>query len=546
MTTAVATSPSPWLLPVRQAGWGIVLLAALLVIILLRLVPEWSNNPDLSHGFFTPILFGLLIHESRTRGPWNYLPDGGWLAGAIGVLMAAGLVTLVTASLFASALDWTHALVEFLLGAALILGLTAAWLHCASRSVRLVPANWISFIAIALWVLSLPVPPGTYLRMTLSLQLWVTNNVLHSLLLLGIPAEQNGNIIQLANTSVGVEEACSGIRSLISCIYAGLFFSASFVRRWPGRMAIVLLAAPIAIVMNFLRSLLLTLLAYRGVDIAGTWHDVTGFAILAVTAVILGGLALVIEKLESRGEDSADPTEPAPAPTVSSGNLARVGRWMLAGGFGAALACVLVFVALTRPAATYDAPPADLIDYLPAQPDGWDLVATEDLFRFSEILATTHLVQRTYLKREGSDGEPVQITVYLAYWPPGQAPVSLVASHTPDACWPGSGWVPQEDVAQRMQLPLTPDRTLSAAEYRYFEKSATPQHVWFWHAYNRHVIQEFDPRRPAELLKSVLQYGVRSEGDQIFVRLSSNRPWNEIRDEPVVQTVFANIAAFGI
>jgi len=398
---------------------------------------------------------------------------------------------------------------------------------------------------LGLWILSLPVPPGTYLRITLTLQFWVTDNVLSALLLLGIPAEQRGNIIQLANTTVGVEEACSGIRSLISCVYAGLFFSASFVHRWPSRVTLVLLAAPLAIVMNFLRSLLLTLLAYRGVDINGFWHDATGFAILGVTAAILGGLALLLDKFESKRDDaSATPPEPGTAEASSPGPHRH--RRILAIGYTLAGVCIITFALLTRPAVSRDAPPVDLLTFLPADPDGWDLVATQDLYRFSDILETENLAQRTYIKASPNPDDSIQITVYLAYWAPGAAPVSLVASHTPDACWPGSGWAAHPERAQRTQLPLPGGDHLAAAEYRFFEKGSLTQHVWFWHAYDRHVIQEFNPRRPIELLESVLEYGVRSQGDQLFARLSSNRPWEEIRDEPVVRTILANLEAFGI
>ena len=51
----------------------------------------------------------------------------------------------------------------------------------------------------------------------------------------------------MANSTVGVEEACSGVRSLISCVFAGLFFSATLVRQPWARALIVLLAAPLAL-----------------------------------------------------------------------------------------------------------------------------------------------------------------------------------------------------------------------------------------------------------------------------------------------------------
>ena len=52
------------------------------------------------------------------------------------------------------------------------------------------------------------------------------------------------NLIELARATVGVEEACSGIRSLLSCVFAGFFFAACLVRR-PVRRVVVIVAAPL-------------------------------------------------------------------------------------------------------------------------------------------------------------------------------------------------------------------------------------------------------------------------------------------------------------
>jgi exosortase len=190
----------------------------------------------------------------------------------------------------------------------------AGLLVFSNRQVGLMPMNWTSLVAIGLWLLSAPIPPGTYTHITLSLQLMVSQNVLSALHLLGIPASRHGNIIELASTSVGVAEACSGVRSLISCIFAGFFFSATLVTKPWARLIIILLAAPLAVLMNFIRSLILTLMANRGVDISGTWHDLTGFAVLGVTAVILGGSALLLDQRKPINENSSTKVAEAEKP----------------------------------------------------------------------------------------------------------------------------------------------------------------------------------------------------------------------------------------
>ena len=69
---------------------------------------------------------------------------------------------------------------------------------------RWLPFNWNSLVALGLWVLCAPIPPGTYSRLTLSLQLMVSENVLRALHLLGVGAVRQGNIIELATATVGI------------------------------------------------------------------------------------------------------------------------------------------------------------------------------------------------------------------------------------------------------------------------------------------------------------------------------------------------------
>ena len=134
---------------------------------------------------------------------------------------------------------------------------------------------------------------------------------------------------------------------------------------------------------------------------------------------------------------------------------------------------------------------------------------------------------------------------YLAYWRPGQASVSQVASHTPDACWPGSGWVAQT-VDQPRESLVGGARPIATAEARFFTYGNDPQHVWFWHLYDGKPIAYRDPYSATELLRIAWRYGFRHDGDQLFVRVSSNRPWEEIASEPLLAEFFANTRTLGL
>ena len=532
--------------PVRPAGSVrpptaiLALLTTLLVMVVFycsRLWPEWGRNPDLSHGYFAPLIFLLLLWESRKQGPWRWLPARPWTAGLMILAMLAGFALIALAGLFAATVGWDHSLVLSLLAMALVSFLGGGLLVLADERVRLLPINWISLTALLLWPLVAPIPDGTYARLTLGLQNWVTGAVMDSLQILGVPSRQHGNIIELARTTVGVEEACSGVRSLVSCIYAGFFFAAWQVRR-PARRIVLILAAPLlALGMNFVRSLTLTLLANSGIDISGTWHDATGFAILGVTAAALAGLAVLLE--------SREPAESAPAPAAVTAPA-----WPLRlfwAGSGLTLALGLFFYANSR--SISGAPVAEAVPFdrlLPAEAAGWKVITPDDLYRFSDILHTDSLAERTYL-RTAESGELTQLTVYVAYWPAGQSSVSQVASHTPDACWPGAGWTSVTAGPDRRQsLPL-PGLQLAPAEYRKFETSrGNTQHVWFWHIFDGRVIDYRDPYSLSALLQIALQYGFSRQGSQYFVRVSSNRPMTELAAEPLLREILTNLDRVGL
>jgi exosortase len=530
MTRAPATTPS-----LSVPGWIVIAAAALLTgALCIFLWPEWANNPDLSHGLFAPILFPLLIGESRRRGPWRYPHDSALLAGARCAALVGGIALLGLAGLYAVAVEWTHPLVAFSLSLALSGLLLAALLGLSTDRVRAVPLNWTSLVAVGLWPLCSPLPPGMYSQLTLKLQFWVTHCVLECLHLLGIAASTTGNIIQLAHTSVGVEEACSGVRSLLSCVVAAVFFSATLVRRPWARVFLILIAPPLAFAMNILRSLTLTLLANAGTDITGNWHDFTGFAVLGVTAAILGGIALLLEN-----------TPATPAPTLPA-DAPRPRLWGLVAGYGIAASLLVFFAVKTGGPSLAPRPVPDLEAILPAKPPGWDRVRTPNLYQFAPILQTEHLVERAYVRAATPEHpEPLLIDVYMAYWPPGKVRVSVVASHTPDACWPGSGWESRPNPPAPSPF-LVGNHALPPPEYRIFTNAGRLQHVWYWHLYDGTSISQINPFSAVDFVKLGWNYGFRSAGEQLFVRISSNRPWNEIKDDPLLAEVFTGLAPHGL
>jgi hypothetical protein len=309
------------------------------------------------------------------------------------------------------------------------------------------------------------------------------------------------------------------------------------------------LAPILAVIMNFVRSLLLTLLTNAGIDIEHGWHDATGYSIIALTA---GMLVAVAWRLEARSAGSsataATGARPHPDPALASGDAIPGPRSPSSQGIlsVALLATALLgafFITHTHPFVHTGAPTPDLEALFPPAPAGWTVRKDPGLAAATGVLQTDVLALRSYL-RPGSDGGE-QITLYLAYWRPGQAPVSLVSSHTPDACWPGVGWVAAPLVPRREPL-ATGGRMLAPAECRLFLNGPYRQYVWYWHLYGGRPIREEDPYTLVHLLRLALRYGYEHNGDQLFVRVSSNHPWPAIAPSPTLRLFFERLRGLGL
>jgi hypothetical protein len=288
--------------------------------------------------------------------------------------------------------------------------------------------------------------------------------------------------------------------------------------------------------MNFLRSLLLTLLANAGVNIEGRWHDLTGASIIVATTVLVAAFALW---LRSRERAQAAGTREVPPPSRGRSPL----QGMVAAGLVLSAGAIGLLAMVDRPARPSPAQAPDLAALLPEPPPGWTARTTPDLDQYSGTLQTHAVVERVY--SAGPTLKSAHLTLYLAYWRPGQASVSLVDTHTPDACWPGTGWEAKPVPSERAVLGIG-GRMLAPAESRLFVLNRFETRVWFWHLYGGRPVAFVDPDSAWRLLGLAWRNGFGHAEDQLFVRVSSNRPWQEIASQPALSQFFANLKPLGL
>ena len=138
---------------------------------------------------------------------------------------------------------------------------------------------------------AVPIPKILWNPVVLGLQGLITALNVETLNLLGIPAQRSGNLIHLPRGTVGVDEACSGIRSLQSSIMAALFIADLTFKRGGAKVFFFVFGIVLAVVGNFGRSLFLSLTAAsKGIQAVEGVHDTAGWSVLIFTA---GGIALL-------------------------------------------------------------------------------------------------------------------------------------------------------------------------------------------------------------------------------------------------------------
>jgi len=149
-----------------------------------------------------------------------------------------------------------------------------------------------------LCTLILMIAPPTFLfaRLTLSLQLLASRLGESALEALGYSVFRDGNILEMVGIKLSVEEACSGIRSLMAILFLAVLYNYFFVQGKWMRVAILIVAVPIAILGNAARIVATGIAAQYDHSLAeGAAHETFGYVSVAVAA--LGCMALHIVML---------------------------------------------------------------------------------------------------------------------------------------------------------------------------------------------------------------------------------------------------------
>jgi exosortase len=266
---------------------------------ILDLQVHWRTLVEFQHGWLVFPLAAYLAWERAPGRPPSTPPASARGPMALAIL---SMPAVLVAQLYKEALAST-ATSSFLMSLGCVGFLMAMiWLlHGLPVAKRFLLPVLFVFVAV-------PIPKTLWNPIVLGLQGLITSLNVEALNLLGIPAERSGNLIRLPGGTVGVDEACSGIRSLQASIMAAVFIADLTLRRGGTKVFFLLAGIALAIAGNFGRSMYLSLTAARrGVGAVAAVHDTAGWSVLGFTAAGLAVLAWLIARLEKR---AAQPFQP--------------------------------------------------------------------------------------------------------------------------------------------------------------------------------------------------------------------------------------------
>lgn len=285
---ALRTSPSIPTYRFFTSAWFLWLgVAALALPTILRLAREYWSLEQGGHGPIVLATGAWLIVRTRHRVEAVAQPGSATITALL-------LVPALLAYVFARIIGMLEIESVALYG----ICVTLLYYHAGARAVRLLwfPLVYLLFL--------LPQPETLILPLSHVLKLGLSTAAVWLLAQFGYPVGHGGVVIYVAQYELLVATACSGLNSLIGLGAIGVFYTyLRFDGDWRASWPLLLAIAPIAIIANFVRVVVLILVTYHfGNEIASIYvHDIAGIMLFVLAVLMLLGVDHLVERLRARG-----------------------------------------------------------------------------------------------------------------------------------------------------------------------------------------------------------------------------------------------------
>jgi exosortase len=309
----------------RPPGW---LAAGVLIVLwsyaVYRLGTLWYSSTDYAYGWFVPLLCLGLFWER-----WKHRPAPEPPEASTGPLIVWGILALalLPSCLFLEVIPyWRFAGWAF---AGTVIGITFCVLYLIGGR------RWVHHFAFPVLFFLIAVPWPTRIEAPLinnlshlnaAMSTWAAN-------VLGTPAIRQGVVIQTGSGMVGVDEACSGIRSFQAAVMVALFLGELFRYAFFRRIFFLLSGVALALGCNAVRTIYLVRVCdLKGKAAVNLAHDPAGFTILMITLAGLLVLAWPFRTRQGSGRRTQENT--STAEKESAAELEVRTQWSDRGGEG--------------------------------------------------------------------------------------------------------------------------------------------------------------------------------------------------------------------
>jgi len=250
------------------------------------------NDDDYSHGLLLPIVAVYMIWDrkdvifKKIKDSIRQDSKGGLILPSI-LLVLGLLVYFIGTTSGISYATWIAFFPVAIAAAYLILGKTAAF--------QFAPAILILFMA-------KPLPDSLVVRIFWPLQVMAAKVSTAVLEVLSVPVYLSGNIIEIPSMRLMVEEACSGMRSVIALLTLAFIVNYFIDLNKFSKVVLVLSSLGVAIAMNVFRVALTGVLAhfYDPESATGFFHTFSGMIVFIVGLPILYLIGMGLLKLEGK------------------------------------------------------------------------------------------------------------------------------------------------------------------------------------------------------------------------------------------------------
>ena len=313
-----STADTPGLkAPDALARWSAAVCVAVVAgTFLFNVAPYWQVNPQYSYGWLVPAL-GVFVFFRR----WAARPMADSVSGAPAKILlgVAALAFFPIWLVVQPNADWRMVTWALAFEFAATTLLTLYFL--GGRA-------WVKHFAFPVLFLftAVPWPFNFEYALVQTLMRAVAGLTVEMLPWFDVAALQHGNLIEVRTGTLGVDEACSGIRSLQATLMASIFLGEFYWLRLGKRFLLVVAGIALAFVCNVGRAFLISYIAAeKGLDAISRWHDPAGYTIFTLCLIGVSILAL----FSGPGAPPVGPNASVRAHPLPRGFFVTTAAWLL-------------------------------------------------------------------------------------------------------------------------------------------------------------------------------------------------------------------------